>query len=125
MIYFFLQKLRVHIVSISQKNFALPSYCTCAGHCTVQLLFVVSNRPWHCQCPSFAPECEVPSKSGQVNHLIFTSEPLQGENIWLPMSNNDIIGVDDLMKYIYKAKSLAFKSTYRISGFQLARVYVV
>ncbi len=45
-------------------------------------------------CPSLSPECEAPSKSGFVNHLIFSSEPLQGENVWLPMQEGDVIGVD-------------------------------
>ena len=36
-------------------------------------------------CSYFAPECEAESQSGFVNHLIFSSEPLSGENVWLPM----------------------------------------
>lgn len=49
-------------------------------------------------CPSFAYECENPTKSGQVNHLIFSSEPLSGENVWLQMQPGEIIGVDHSMK---------------------------
>jgi glutamine amidotransferase len=45
-------------------------------------------------CPSLSPECEAPSATGFVNHLILSSEPLQGENIWLPLDEGEIIGVD-------------------------------
>ena len=50
------------------------------------------------KCPSFSEECEAPTKSGYVNHLIFSSEPLSGENIWLEMKPFEIIGVDEHMK---------------------------
>ncbi|MFK7991577.1 MAG: class II glutamine amidotransferase [Sandaracinaceae bacterium] len=49
-------------------------------------------------CPSLSPECEAPSESGYVNHLIFTSEPLQGENVWNEMEAGELIGVDWRMK---------------------------
>ncbi len=49
-------------------------------------------------CISYAKECESESLSGQVNHLIFSSEPLQGENIWLPMNFREIISIDGSMK---------------------------
>lgn len=49
-------------------------------------------------CPSFAPECEAPTETGYVNHLIFSSEPLSGDNIWHPLSPGEIIGVDNDMK---------------------------
>lgn len=46
------------------------------------------------ECPSLSPECEAPSASGYVNHLIFTSEPLQGENVWNELRPGELIGVD-------------------------------
>ncbi len=49
-------------------------------------------------CPSFSNECEAPSKSGFINHLILSSEPLSGENIWLDLNPNEMIGVDSRMK---------------------------
>ncbi len=49
-------------------------------------------------CPSFSMECEAPSQSGFINHLIFTSEPLSGENIWIDINPNEIVGVDSRMK---------------------------
>ena len=33
-----------------------------------------------------------------MNHLIFTSEPLQGENVWNEMSPGDLVGVDWRMR---------------------------
>ncbi|MFY7992519.1 MAG: class II glutamine amidotransferase [Bacteriovoracaceae bacterium] len=45
-------------------------------------------------CGSFASFCEAaPDSSGRVNHLIFSSEPLQGENIWIKMNPGELIGV--------------------------------
>lgn len=49
------------------------------------------------QCPMFANVCERPTTSGKVHHLIFSSEPLQGENVWTPMKLEEIIGLDDDM----------------------------
>lgn len=49
-------------------------------------------------CPSFASECEVSTQTGFVNHLIFSSEPLSGENVWLEMGPGDLLGVDWRMK---------------------------
>lgn len=49
-------------------------------------------------CPSFSDECENETKTGKVNHLQFSSEALQGDNIWLPMKNSQLIGVDHEMK---------------------------
>jgi glutamine amidotransferase len=49
------------------------------------------------QCKSLAHECEAPPLAGHVNHCIVSSEPLQGENVWLPLEQGDIVGVDDRM----------------------------
>ena len=46
------------------------------------------------QCPMYAHACEHTSEDGQVNHLLISSEILQGENVWHAMKNDDIIGVD-------------------------------
>ena len=49
-------------------------------------------------CPSLSPECEAPTQSGFVNHLLFSSEKIEGENVWTPMEQGQIIGVDWRMK---------------------------
>jgi glutamine amidotransferase len=49
-------------------------------------------------CASFAPECEAPTKTGTVNHLIMSSEPLSGENLWTEMQRGDMVGVDWRMR---------------------------
>ncbi len=50
-------------------------------------------------CPSFSPECEAPTKTGIINHLIFSSEPLVGENIWHPLELGDMVVVDPHMHF--------------------------
>jgi glutamine amidotransferase len=45
-------------------------------------------------CPHLAPECEAPTKTGFINHLIFSSEVITGDNVWQEMQNGDIVGVD-------------------------------
>jgi predicted glutamine amidotransferase len=49
-------------------------------------------------CPSLSPACEAPTQDGFVNHLIFSSQPLSGENVWHEMAEGDIVGVDVRMK---------------------------
>lgn len=56
-------------------------------------------------CPSLAPECEAPTESGFVNHLIVTSEPLQGENVWREMDLGDAVAVDWRMKLAQRPTS--------------------
>jgi glutamine amidotransferase len=51
-------------------------------------------------CPSLSPECEAASESGYVNHLIFSSEVILGENIWVPLNPGELIGVDWRMKVL-------------------------
>ncbi len=58
-------------------------YSTYKGHCPERDL-----------CPSFASECESPTLSGFINHLILSSEPLQGDNIWIKLEPGDMVGID-------------------------------
>lgn len=46
------------------------------------------------ECPSFGRECEQSSSSGFIKHLVVSSEPLQGENVWNRMAPHEIVGVD-------------------------------
>jgi predicted glutamine amidotransferase len=57
-------------------------------------------------CPSFASVCEQAAVSGAVNHLIFASEPLSGDNIWLPLRLGQIVGVDCSMNFILDSNVL-------------------
>ncbi len=45
-------------------------------------------------CPSFGVACEAPPPSGFVKHLLISSEPLQGDNVWVPLTPFEIVGVD-------------------------------
>lgn len=49
-------------------------------------------------CPHLAQECEGPTESGHVNHLLFSSEPIEGENVWNEMADNEVVGVDWRMR---------------------------
>lgn len=51
-------------------------------------------------CPSLSPECERPSTSGFVNHLILSSEPLLGENVWHPFEEGQLVGCDWRMRMV-------------------------
>ena len=49
-------------------------------------------------CASLAPHCEAPTTTGRVNHLVLSSEPLHGENVWEPLAPGEMVGVDARMK---------------------------
>jgi hypothetical protein len=49
-------------------------------------------------CPSLSAECEAPTRTGFVNHLIFSSQPLLGENVWQELAEGDLMGVDWRMR---------------------------
>ena len=60
-------------------------------------------------CKSFATSCEnPPAPNGTINHLIFSSEPLQGENIWIKMNPGEMVGVDHKMMIHKKSLPLPF-----------------
>jgi predicted glutamine amidotransferase len=54
------------------------------------------------RCNSLSPECEAPTVSGHVNHCILSSEPLQGENVWNPLEEGDVVAVDGRM-HLYRS----------------------
>lgn len=49
-------------------------------------------------CPSKDDSCEAPSTTGFVNHLVVSSEPLEGENVWLELAEDSMVGVDGRMQ---------------------------
>lgn len=51
-------------------------------------------------CPSLSPECEAPTSTGFVNHLILSSEPLQGENVWQKLEPGEVVGCDSRMRMV-------------------------
>jgi len=51
-------------------------------------------------CPSLAPECEAPSRTGFVNHLVFSSEPIDGENVWDEMAPGEVVAIDWRMQLV-------------------------
>jgi len=51
-------------------------------------------------CASLSAECEAPTQTGRVNHLIVSSEPLQGENVWVELDEGDVVGVDHGMRVV-------------------------
>jgi predicted glutamine amidotransferase len=53
-------------------------------------------------CTSLSAECEAPTVAGHVNHCVVSSEPLLGENVWLPLEAGDVVGVDSAMN-LYRA----------------------
>lgn len=53
-------------------------------------------------CPKLSAECEAPTESGYVNHLLVSSEPLLGENIWTEMEPDEVIGVDWRMRLMHR-----------------------
>lgn len=60
-------------------------------------------------CPSFAPWCEAqPQGDMKVNHLIFSSEPLQGENVWVKLKPGEMAGVDSQMRLVSRKVKLPF-----------------
>ncbi len=48
------------------------------------------------RCPSLSAACEAPSLAA-VNHFVLSSEPLHGENVWLPLSEGEMVGIDSSM----------------------------
>jgi len=51
-------------------------------------------------CGSLSAECEAPTETGHVNHLIVSSEPLQGENIWIELEEGDVVAIDHRMQVV-------------------------
>jgi predicted glutamine amidotransferase len=67
-----------------------------------ELLFSTykTRCPDRATCSSLSAVCEAPSVTGQVNHLIISSERLQGANVWEELSPGDILAVDGRMQVV-------------------------
>ena len=56
--------------------------------------------PDRATCTSLSSVCEAPSIDGRVNHLIISSERLQGSNVWEELAPGDILAVDARMRAV-------------------------
>ncbi len=45
-------------------------------------------------CAFFQEACETQSERGFVSHLVISSEPLDGENVWQPLALRQMVGVN-------------------------------
>lgn len=82
-------------------TFLLTNGTTMVGHQGGKHLYYSTHKS-KCSarksCPHFTTSCEAPTDNGDINHLVFSSEPLKGENVWVKMNNGDIVGVDASMQ---------------------------
>jgi glutamine amidotransferase len=49
-------------------------------------------------CAHLSAACEAPPREGSINHLIFSSQPLSGENVWQAMKEGEVVAVDGSMR---------------------------
>jgi glutamine amidotransferase len=78
-------------------TFVLTNGTTMVAHQGGKNLFFTTWKkrcPEREDCPSFGPECERPTEHGFVKHLVVSSEPLQGENVWTELRPFEAVGVD-------------------------------
>lgn len=62
-------------------------------------------------CPFFAGSCESSAKIGhKVNHLIFSSEGIEGVNVWNKMEPGEMVGVDHTMVFFRQKLKAPFAS---------------
>jgi predicted glutamine amidotransferase len=60
-------------------------------------------------CPHFSDVCESPpGKDKKVNHVIFSSEPIQKQNVWNAIENGELIGVSQEMQLIFDNSDIVF-----------------
>ncbi|MCH9687032.1 MAG: class II glutamine amidotransferase [Deltaproteobacteria bacterium] len=83
-------------------SFVLTNGRIMVAHQGGKKLFWSSHKqrcPDRDHCPSFGPECEAVSETGGfVKHLLVSSEPLQGDNVWTEMNPYEVVGVDWAMQ---------------------------
>ncbi|AKF05160.1 class II glutamine amidotransferase [Sandaracinus amylolyticus] len=54
-------------------------------------------------CSFLAPHCEAPTTTGSINHLVLSSEPLHGENVWYALEPGEMVGVDHRMRLVRRS----------------------
>ena|SRR5690554_2449228 len=78
-------------------SFILTNGQVMVGHQGGKPLFFSTHKnrcPERNTCPSFGRSCEMAVRSGPVNHLLLTSEPLRGDNVWSDMASGQTVAVD-------------------------------
>ena len=78
-------------------SFVITNGTTMLAHQGGKVLYYSTYKrmcPDRDQCPSFGTACEAPTEQGFVNHLLISSEPLQGDNVWQAMKPFEVVGVD-------------------------------
>jgi glutamine amidotransferase len=83
-------------------SFLLTDGRAMVGHHGGKQLYYSTHKtscPERDECPSFSKVCEMAVDSGKVNHMIFSSEPLSGDNVWQPMGEGQIVAVDRGMHF--------------------------
>jgi glutamine amidotransferase len=78
-------------------TFALTNGNTMVAHQGGKQLYWTTWKkrcPEREHCPSFGPECERATDDGFVKHLVVSSEPLQGDNVWTALAPHEVVGVD-------------------------------
>lgn len=88
-------------------TFALTNGRIMVGHQGGKPLYWTTHKnrcPERDTCPSFGPACESSAQAGSfVKHLVVSSEPLLGDNVWSPLRPFEVIGVDWSMKLLQHA----------------------
>ncbi|MFZ6185611.1 class II glutamine amidotransferase [Nannocystis pusilla] len=84
-------------------TFVLTNGHVMLGHQGGKQLYFSTHKqrcPERETCAFFSGECEraPPTERGFVSHLIFSSEPLHGDNVWIPLAPGDMVGADGRMQ---------------------------
>lgn len=78
-------------------TFIITNGATVLAHQGGKQLFYSTYKPdctKKAECPHYCTSCEMPTKTGEINHIIFASEPPSDANAWIPMKNGQMIGTD-------------------------------
>lgn len=91
----------------AEEQRCLLTFVVTDGHTLVGVSggrsLVYSTHKTHCEdrdtCPFLSSECEAPTTTGKVNHLLVSSEVLSGSNVWSELPENHWVGVDWAMNF--------------------------
>jgi glutamine amidotransferase len=70
---------------LTYLTFVLTNGHAMLAHQGGKQLYVSTHKrrcPERDTCPHFAPECERAAEHGFISHLVLSSEPLDGDNVW-------------------------------------------